>query len=159
MTFDELFDIDRPPISEPLEYAVTARGGGGWEPFGAALTRLLERCSLEGLWWATIDLEDQRTPAYAHLGPDGANRIWTEVSSEAHLPGFVVTPHQVDALRALGWSDPLDEEGMQNFHRSWDAADLGAGVAHTLLTLVDVYGFTDDDVVRILIEPFETLDN
>ncbi|HVM09179.1 MAG TPA: hypothetical protein VM345_11990 [Acidimicrobiales bacterium] len=154
-TFDQLFDIDRPPIRAAREYVVTVRAGGGWEAFAGALTRLLTRCSEEGLWWATIDLASERTPAFAHLGPDDNNMVWTEVSSEFYLPGFTITDKQVDALHRLGWDDPLDEPGMENYHRSWNAADLEQAVVHVVATLVDVYGFDDNDEVRVLVEPFD----
>lgn len=81
--------------------------------------------------------------------------MWTEVAGDAHMPAsHWLSPLQVGRLRALGWLDPLDEDGMRNFHRSWPAERLADACAHTLATLVEVYGFRDDDVLRIMVEPF-----
>jgi hypothetical protein len=156
MASDELFALDRPTFDQELVFQVVPRAGGGWPAFIEALARLLERCSQDGLWWATIDLgPDGSNPAFAHLGPDEGGRLWTEVSADAHLPVDAwLERHQVAQLRELGWEDPLDAEGMRNFHRSWPADQLADACAHVVATLVDVYGFGDDDEVRVIVAPF-----
>lgn len=153
----DLFAMDRPVFEEVLEFEVVPRAGGGWIAFVHALTRLLERCSEVGLWWATIDLgEDGRSPAFAHLGPDEGGTVWTEISADAHLPVDAwLTPEQVQRLRAMGWSDPLDEEGMRNFHQSWPAAQLADACAHAVGSLAEVFGFRDDEAVRVVVAPFQ----
>lgn len=150
------FDLDRLAFDKILVFEIVPRSGGGWEAVSAALERLLQRCSDLGTWWATIDLgDDGRTTAFAHLGPDEGDRIWTEVSADFHLPmEDWLTPLQRTALEARGWSLPLDEDGMQNFHRSYDAHELGAACAEVLGTLRDVYGFDERDQVRVIVEPF-----
>lgn len=156
MSLGDLFGLDRPTFEATEEFHITAHGGGGWDAVAVALTRLLVHCSQNGLWWATIDLVDvERSPAFAHLGPDEARQVWTEVAGDDHLPpSHWLSPLQIERLRALGWLDPLDEDGMRNFHRSWPAEQLAEACAHTLAALVEVYGFRDDDVVRIVVEPF-----
>ena len=156
MSGGELFSMDRPAFDETVVFEVVPRAGGGWGPFVTALARLLERCSEVGLWWATIDLGDEgRSPAFAHLGPDEGGTVWTEVSADAHLPVDAwLSRDQVERLRALGWHDPLDEEGMRNFHRSWPADHLADACGHVVQSLVEVYGFRDDDVVRVVVAPF-----
>ena len=157
MTSPDLFSFDRPVFDDELVFEVVPRAGGGWAAFVTALTRLLERCSERGLWWATIDLgEEGRSSAFAHLGPDEGGTVWSEVSADAHLPVDAwLRPDQVAHLRGLGWVDPEDEEGMRNFHRSWPAVQLADACAHTVATLTEVYGFGDDEVARVVVEPFE----
>ena len=114
---------------------------------------LLARCSVDGLWWATIDRNDEG--AFAHLGPDEGGAIWTEVSSDFHLPaGRGLTAHQHSALVARGWNLPLDEEGMENFHRSYPPDELSAACFEVVDTLTDVYGFREHGVLRVIVEPF-----
>lgn len=152
----QLFDLDRPPIDGSLVFEVVPAAGGGWRAVTAALVRLLERCSAEGLWWATVDLgDDGRTTAFAHLGPDEGDSIWTEVSSDFHLPDRDwLTPLQQVTLVGRGWKLPLDEDGMQNFHRSYAAGDLAAACREVIDTLVEVYGFREDETLRVIVEPF-----
>ncbi len=156
MTRPDLFAMDRPAFDDELVFEVAPRAGGGWEPFTVALSRLLERASEVGLWWATLDLGNEgRLAAFAHLGPDDGGQLWTEVSADAHLPvDHWLDRRQVETLRTLGWNDPQDEEGMRNFHRSWPASALPQACAEVVSTLVEVYGFRDDDIVRVIVAPF-----
>lgn len=154
---DDLFDLGRPAFDETVVYEVVPRAAGGWEAVTVALVRLLERCTETGLWWATIDQgDDGATSAFAHLGPDEGGAIWAEVSADFHLPEEDrLTDEQEASLVGRGWSTPLDEEGMQNFHRSFGGGQLGPACAEVLATLRDVYGFEEADVLRVIVEPFE----
>ena len=77
-----MFDWARPAIAETVEFQIVPRYGGGWDAVSAALAVLLEKASVEGLWWATVDLgEAGRIGAFAHLGPGIENHLWTEVSA------------------------------------------------------------------------------
>lgn len=153
---DDLFDLERPALDRSLYFEVLPATAGGWPAVTGALVRLLERCSADGLWWATIDLgDDGRTYAFAHLGPDDGGQVWTEVSADFHLPKRDrLTARQHEDLVARGWELPLDEDGMQNFHRSYPACDLRAACCEVVSTLIDVYGFREDEVVRVIVEPF-----
>lgn len=153
---DGSFDMARPALDRSLYFEVLPATAGGWPAVTGALVRLLERCSADGLWWATVDLgDDGRTDAFAHLGPDDGGAVWTEVSSDSHLrESDWLTPDQQAALVARGWKLPLDENGMENFHRSYPGADLRAACREVMNTLTDVYGFREDEVLRVIVEPF-----
>ena len=151
---NELFDVDELSPDQTVVFEVVPRSGGGWDAVSAALTRLLGRSTDATWWWATIDLgDDGRTMAFAHIGPDEGEAIWAEVSADFHLPEEEwLTPSQRSALEARGWSQPLDEDGMQNFHRSYDGDELGAACTEVLETLRQVYGFDDSDQIRVIVE-------
>lgn len=150
------FDISRPDIGRTEEFTVVPRSAGGWDAVAAAMARWLVRSSADGLWWATIgQLDDLSNAAFAHLGPDEGGRLWTEVAGDHHLPaGQQLDEAQQALLATLGWHEPLDEEGMRNWHRSWPAADLPRACDHVFATLVDVYGFDEDQPLVVAVDPF-----
>ena len=57
---------------------------------------------------------------------------------------FVVTP-------SFAGGDDIQP---RNHVRSWPIEQLPTACAHTLLTLATVYGFTEDDPLRVGLEPF-----
>ena len=75
-------------------------------------------------------------------------------------PGFALDERQWAALRDLGWGDPVltlsrDEEIQPRNHtRSWPVERLPEACAHVLLTLMSVYGFHEDDPLRVSLDPF-----
>lgn len=150
------FEIGRPDIGRTEEFTVVPRRAGGWHAVAAAMGRLLVRCSAGGLWWATIaQLDDLANAAFAHLGPDEGGKLWTEVAGNHHLPKDQQLDEAQHALLvSLGWSQPLDEEGMQNWHRSWPAADLPLACHHVFATLVEVYGFDETQPLLVAVDPF-----
>lgn len=128
----------RPALDRSLYFEVLPATAGGWPAVTGALVRLLERCSADGLWWATVDLgDDGRTDAFAHLGPDDGGAVWTEVSSDSHLrESDWLTPDQQAALVARGWKLPLDENGMENFHRSYRHRGINRGPSAAFAVLL-----------------------
>ena len=150
------FDLDRQSFGQSLQYHLPPAQGEGWPVISEGLVQLLEQCTAEGLWWATIDLgDDGWTSAFAHLGPADCDSIWAEVLSNFHLPAEdSLSPAQEQALVERGWNRPLDEEGMENFHRFYPADELAAACAEVVATLVGVYEFEDTDEVRVSVDPF-----
>jgi hypothetical protein len=149
-------DIDRENVQGAEEFDVAPAAGGGLVPFTAALVRLFLRKSREGLWWAAINI---RGEYFANLGPGYDGRLWTEVCSNAYLPeGFKLGAAQESELLRLGWLAPTGsvEEGLANFWREWDAAELPLAVAFVVDTLVGVYGFREDDLWRVAVDPFKS---
>lgn len=123
----EPFDLDGPVLSDARESVVRPAAAGGLEACAAALSRLLSRTMDEGLWWATIDLaEPHPNPGFAHLGPDDGGGLYTEVAGDYYLPD----------------------------HARLDDDQLPIACRHTLLTLVAVYGFDEDDPLQVHFGPF-----
>ena len=162
MTMLVPFDLDGPVLAHSRQFVVTPAAAGGFEACASALARLLARAMDEGLWWATIDLDEPHpNPGFAHLGPDEDGALYTEVAGDYYLPAT----HHLDAeqrarLRDLGWADPVpdlsgdDDIQPRNHTRSWPIEELPAACVHTLVTLVEVYGFTELDPLRISLDPF-----
>ncbi len=156
------FDLDGPVLAHPRAFTITPAAGGGWGPFTAALARLLAAATEEGLWWATITMADQSAnPGFAHLGPDEGGKLYTEVAGDYYLPEPArLDPTQRARLRELGWADPVadlsgdDEIQPRNHTRSWPMAELPEACAHVVATLRAVYGFTDDDLIAVDLDPF-----
>lgn len=154
-----LFELDRENVRGTQQFEIVPASGGGLVPFTAALVRLFIRKSEEGLWWAGIN---DTAEYFANLGPGHDGRLWTEVCSNAFLPEpYRLSSDQEVELVRLGWGAPTGsvEEGLANFWREWDEAELPVGVAFVVDTLVGVYGFRDDAIWRVAVQPFKTEDD
>lgn len=158
----EPFDLDGPVLKVSRQFIVTPSFGGGFDACATALARLLGRAMDEGLWWLTIDLaEPDSNPGFAHMGPDDDGALYTEVAGDYYLPPTArLDDAQKEALRELGWADPVpdltggDDIQPRNHTRSWPIVQLPLACAHTLLTLATVYDFSEDEPMRIGLDPF-----
>lgn len=155
MTSDEPFTLARARHDTDETFVVVPAAAGGWTAVGTALTELLLRRPGGRGWRATIDLpEPAPNAAFARLGRDAAGRIRAEVAGDGQLPlGFELTGDQLAALEELGWLAPDGEGDRPNHQLSWSADQLPEACAHVLATLVEVYGFGEDDPVRVTVGP------
>lgn len=60
---------------------------------------------------------------------------------------------------ARGWNEPLDEVGMENFHRRFGGDEMAAACAEVLSTLRAVYGFREDEELRVVVDPMVVTDS
>lgn len=134
------------------EFTVVPARRGGWPAVANALAGLLERRRGDEPRFVIVDGSDGVYTQVA-LGPDGS--VHAEAVSNLYLgAGPPLDEAHIEALHALGWSDPdVDdpgEPGTPNYWREWDAGVSMLEVATALvLPLFEVYGVSPSAHVTV----------
>ena len=88
-----------------------------------------------------VDDDAEGAGPYVQLCAFGEGRVQVETASNHVLDDSVaLTPEQEDALLLLGWEEPLDEPGWENFHLTADRRDADRVAVLLVQTLREVHG-------------------
>lgn len=147
------------------EFLVHVGAAGGFEAVAAALGRKLEAIGAERCWVTVARDERDGWPYFANLGMDEQPGLYSEVCGNFYIGDEEARlgPAQLQALRDLGWADPVDDDTddeevqPRNHTRSWPSPiDYHAAAAAVIGTLVAVHGLRESDRLRLSVDGFGT---